>query len=158
MTESHAGEAQETGDDYRLLVIDDDIIQRTILSRIGAQVGFTVARAGSFDEAVGLLNSYRFDCVTLDLALAERSGAPLLGVIAESRHRTPVLIISGADGYVLESAAAMARGMGLDSAPIHKPLNLNTVREELARRRQNAPVLRGVLNTESATGASRQVA
>lgn len=122
----------------RLLVIDDDQVQRTIISRIGDQVGFDVEAAATFETASDLLRSHAFDGVTLDLGLGDRSGALLLPVIAQVETRVPVLVISGASAQILEATSVMSHALQIDAEILAKPLDLPRLREALTRIRQAA--------------------
>lgn len=122
----------------RLLVIDDDEVQRTIISRIGDQVGFSVDGAANFEAASSLLRSRPFDGVTLDLGLGDRSGALLLPVIARIGYKVPVLVISGASAQVLEATSVMSHALDIDAHIMAKPLDLPRLREALTRMRQAA--------------------
>jgi DNA-binding NtrC family response regulator len=135
----------EPAQSFLLLVIDDDLIQRTIIAKLGTQAGFDVTAAATFDEAAGLLTKHKFDCVTLDLSLGEQSGILLLRSIVDSGHRMPVIVISGAEPHVLQSTVAMAQSLNLDSLPLSKPLNLTELRGALAKKRQSAPALRLIM-------------
>ena len=50
----------------RLLVVDDDLVQRTVIGKIGAKLGYDTITASSFDVASGLLQNSTFDVMTLD--------------------------------------------------------------------------------------------
>lgn len=126
---------------YRLLVVDDDQIQHTIISKIGKQAGFEVTVASSFEEAAGRLKEHWYHCVTLDLSLGEHSGALLLRNIAESGYCTPVVVISGAIEHVLNSTVSMAQALKLDPLSLSKPLNLAALRAVLIQKRQSAQTL-----------------
>ena len=76
--------------EFKLLVIDDDIIQRTIISKIGAQAGFAVTAVATFSDAAKLLTGSKFDCVTLDLALGSQSGVLLLRTIVDRDRKSVV--------------------------------------------------------------------
>jgi EAL domain-containing protein (putative c-di-GMP-specific phosphodiesterase class I) len=115
----------------RLLVIDDDLVQRTIIGTVGAKIGFEAIGAGSFEDATRQLHESKFDCITLDLSLGERSGADLLQTIADFGRRVPIIIISGADERVLNSTVAMAQSLGLHAFPLSKPLDLAALRTSL---------------------------
>ncbi|RDV05311.1 response regulator [Undibacter mobilis] len=128
--------------EFNLLVIDDDSVQRTIISRIGGQAGFNVESAATFDAANGLLTSLRFDGVTLDLGLGDRSGALLLPVIARVGYRLPVLVISGATQQLLDATSVMSRALEIDAEILAKPLNLPRLRECLARFKLQAATAR----------------
>ena len=41
----------------RLLVVDDDLVQRTVIGKIGAKLGYDTITASSFDVASGLLQN-----------------------------------------------------------------------------------------------------
>ncbi|MCA9887800.1 MAG: response regulator, partial [Anaerolineae bacterium] len=125
--------------DYELLVIDDDLIQRTIIGKIGQQAGFRVVMAGTFEDAADLLKSRRFDSLTLDLSLGEKSGALLLPIIAHLGYRLPVIVISGVEDHVLRATTEMSRILSIETLPFSKPLNLVKLREALLKQRDNAP-------------------
>jgi DNA-binding response OmpR family regulator len=145
MPASSSNENIESSMTFRLLVVDDDLIQRTIISRIGTQSGFDVTIAETFDEAVRVLRQNKFDCITLDLALGDKSGALLLKTVVASGHRMPVIVISGAEQHVLNSTVTFAESFGLNSLSLSKPLNLTELRNTLLKKRQSAPALRGIM-------------
>ena len=134
--------ATNSEQDYRLLVIDDDLIQRTIISKIGGQTGFDVTAVSTFDDAAKKLTTIKFDCVTLDLSLGSQSGVLLLRTIVDSGHRMPIVVISGAEHYVLTSTVKMAAALGLDASPLAKPLNIPDLRLALMTKRVNAQTVR----------------
>jgi EAL domain-containing protein (putative c-di-GMP-specific phosphodiesterase class I)/FixJ family two-component response regulator len=125
-------------DSRRLLVIDDDLVQRTIISTVGAKIGFETIGAGSFEDASRYLHESRFDCITLDLSLGERSGAGLLHSIADFGRRVPIIIISGADERVMNSTVAVAQSLGLRAFPLSKPLDLAALRTSLTLMKDSA--------------------
>jgi CheY-like chemotaxis protein len=128
----------------RLLVIDDDVIQRTIISKIGTQTGYETASAASFREAKRLLSEQQFDCITLDLSLGEQSGVLLLHTMVETNNRVPVIIVSGAEEHILEATMRIARTLGLDSQLLNKPLKLAELRESLVHKREGIVATRGI--------------
>jgi DNA-binding response OmpR family regulator len=128
----------------RLLVVDDDVIQRTIISKIGTQAGYEVAGAASFQEAKKLMAEQQFDCVTLDLSLGEQSGVLLLHAMVDTNNRVPVFIISGAEEHILASTLRIARGLALDAQLINKPLKLVELREALTQKRVGIVATRGI--------------
>jgi DNA-binding NtrC family response regulator len=123
---------------FTLLVIDDDIIQRTILCKIGTQAGFGVTSAASHDEASNMLAQTKYDCVTLDLSLGKESGAVLLRTMVETGNNVPVVIISGAEEYILKATQEIAKSLGLDAFLLNKPLKLTEIRETLTQKRRSA--------------------
>lgn len=128
--------------EFNLLVIDDDQVQRTIISRIGVQAGFKVEAAATFETASELLHALRFDCVTLDLGLGDRSGALLLPVIARLGYRLPVIVISGANEQLLEATSIMSHALQIEAEVLAKPLQLPRLRDALTKQRQQASTVR----------------
>jgi EAL domain-containing protein (putative c-di-GMP-specific phosphodiesterase class I)/FixJ family two-component response regulator len=123
----------------RLLVVDDDLLQRTIIGKIGSKLGFEAVVVSSFEEASRLLQGRRFDAMTLDLSLGEHDGIELLRLIAECRlDAMPIVIISGCEERILNSTRRVAEGLALtvaDSLP--KPLDLARLREALSPPRRD---------------------
>jgi EAL domain-containing protein (putative c-di-GMP-specific phosphodiesterase class I)/CheY-like chemotaxis protein len=122
----------------RLLVVDDDLIQRTLIGKIAAKLGYDAVIVSSFDDAASLLQREIFDVLTLDLSLGERDGVELLRLIAEcGLHSMPIVIISGCDERILNSTGRMAEVLSLTvTACLSKPLNLEGLREALSLRHQ----------------------
>jgi EAL domain-containing protein (putative c-di-GMP-specific phosphodiesterase class I)/ActR/RegA family two-component response regulator len=115
----------------RLLVIDDELVQRTIISKIGQQVGYEVLAVASFEDATRMLQNNAYDCITLDLSLGEHSGTQLLRSIAEA-GKTSVIVISGCEERVLNSTVRLANMLGITCIQIPKPLDLMQLRRSLS--------------------------
>jgi CheY-like chemotaxis protein len=61
-------------------------------------------------------------------------GVELLRFLAEKKYRAPVLIVSGFDRRVLESAFRLGEALGLIMAgPLEKPVRLEELERELHR-------------------------
>ena len=71
----------------RLLVVDDEHIERMLVARAVAPLGFTVDAAGSLEEAALLLGRHVYDAIVLDLALGETEWISLLPGSARRRDR-----------------------------------------------------------------------
>ncbi|BBF94058.1 EAL domain-containing response regulator [Blastochloris tepida] len=118
----------------RLLVIDDDLVQRTIICRIGAQLGYVSAGAATLEEALRCLEAGRPACVVFDLSLAERHGIVALKAMAGALGDTPVVVISGSGETMPPPAVRVGRRLGLDvRGPIPKPLSLAELRQALVQ-------------------------
>lgn len=117
----------------RLLVVDDDLVQRTIIGKIGARLGYDTVTASGFDIAAELLRTQSFDIMTLDLSLGERDGVELLRLIADCKlHAMPIVIISGCDERILNSTRRVGEGLNLSlTSCLNKPLNLDSLRDAL---------------------------
>jgi CheY-like chemotaxis protein len=63
--------------------------------------------------------------VALDLGMPGMDGVELLRFLAEENYSAPVLIISGFDRRVLESAFRLGQALGLNmTGPLEKPVRL----------------------------------
>lgn len=121
-----------------LLVIDDELAQRAIISRIGQQVGYEVVTVATFEDAAHMLQNNTYDCITLDLSLGGNSGTDLLRLIAET-GKTPVIVISGCEERVLNSAVRLANMLGIACVHIQKPLDPTELRNSLSTKVPNQP-------------------
>lgn len=118
----------------RLLVVDDDLVQRTIIGKIGAKFGYHTVIASTFEIASELLQRDAFDIMTLDLSLGEHDGVELLRLVADCKlYAMPIVIISGCDERILNSTKRVAEGLKLSvTRCLNKPLNLDNLRDALS--------------------------
>jgi len=117
---------------YSLLVIEDALIHRTIIAKIGDKVGFVTRSAGSVEAAEALLRTQEFDAITLDLALGEHIGLEVLRLLAELKSRAPIIVISVSDDAVLAETCRIGRSLDLNIwQPLRKPIDLRRLREML---------------------------
>ena len=91
-TETKAGKG-------RILVVDDEMLNRTLLSTNLQESGYTVEMAEDGQQALQMLHSREFDAVLLDLIMPRMDGYQ---VLAEMRgdaqlRRIPVIVISAMD-------------------------------------------------------------
>ena len=108
----------------RLLVIEDDIVHRGIIGKVGGRAGFSITEAASFDEAAKLLQKEQFDCMTLDLSLGRNYGLEVINLLADMDCKTPVIVISAAGETVARLAIAVGRMKQLKIYdPVPKPVN-----------------------------------
>jgi EAL domain-containing protein (putative c-di-GMP-specific phosphodiesterase class I) len=117
----------------RLLVVDDDLVQRTVIGKIGAKLGFDVIDASSFEAAAAMLEQESVDVMTLDLSLGEHDGVELLRLVAKrGLHSMPIVVISACDERVLNSTRRIADGLKLSLTDcLIKPLDLDRLKEAL---------------------------
>jgi CheY-like chemotaxis protein len=70
--------------------------------------------------------------VVLDLGMPGMDGVELLRFLAAEDHRAPVLIISGFDRRVLESAFRLGEALGLTMVgPLEKPVRAENLEQLL---------------------------
>jgi EAL domain-containing protein (putative c-di-GMP-specific phosphodiesterase class I)/ActR/RegA family two-component response regulator len=116
----------------RLLILDDDRLQRLLISQIAQQSGFDVDDAGSLKEARELLRANAYRTAVVDLSLTDGDGVQIFRTIADSAARPGVLLVSGLEERVLEGALRVARQLGLAThGCLRKPLDLFALRRNL---------------------------
>ena len=122
----------------RLLVIDDDIVHRGIIGKVGDRAGYSITQAASFDDAARLLQKEQFDCITLDLSLGRNYGLEIIHLLADIDCKTPVIVISGAGQSVAKLAIAVGRMKRLNIyEPVSKPIDFALLKGILARIKGN---------------------
>jgi len=83
----------------RLLVVEDDPVQRQYVTDLMAPSNTATTAVSSGDEALALLQRERFDCVVLDLGLPGMSGWRLIDELQASKALgdTPLLVYTAKD-------------------------------------------------------------
>jgi DNA-binding response OmpR family regulator len=108
-----------------LLLIDDEPALADFLANAARECGFQPIITSNDAEFRETFQSKRPDTVALDLGMPGMDGVELLRFLAEEGYRSPVLIVSGFDRRVLESAFRLGEALGLKMAgPIEKPVRL----------------------------------
>jgi DNA-binding response OmpR family regulator len=119
----------------RLLLIDDEPALAEYLANAARSSGFEpiiTERDSEFREA---FIAHRPEMVALDLGMPV-DGVELTRFLAEQDYRGPVLIVSGFDRRVLESAFRLGEALGLNMAgPVEKPVRIDVLEELLAKLR-----------------------
>ena len=85
---------------YKILVVDDLADWRSTLRGLLNDAGYQVEIAGSFSDAVALLEAQQFDLALVDMRLDETdedntAGLDLAGVIRQRWPLTKIIIITG---------------------------------------------------------------
>jgi CheY-like chemotaxis protein len=122
--------AEESGQGFRILVVDDEPRMCQSLKQLLAGRGYTVETAASGREALRRLAGQAPDLVLLDLVLPDVSGQEVLDQIRQQHPGLLVIMISGIAS--IDAAVAALRAGAYDF--IRKPLES----EELLRRVENA--------------------
>jgi CheY-like chemotaxis protein len=118
-------------DRRRILLVEDNEVDRLVVTAFLARLGFAAEAAGDGDTALARLATGRYDAVLLDCRLPGRDG---LEVAAELRRRegtgprTPVIALSAAAGAEAEGC----RAAGMDEV-LAKPVTLGALQVVLGR-------------------------
>lgn len=118
----------------RLLLIDDEPSLAQFLASAAAETGFDPVITGRDDEFRQAFLEQAPDMVALDLGMPGMDGVELIRFLAEQDFRAPVLIVSGFDRRVLESAFRLGAALGLTMVgPVEKPVRFEVLEDVLSR-------------------------
>ncbi len=122
------------GGSERVLVVDDDRLQREVSRELLETLGYHVEVAASSEEAIARLKEYAADLLVLDMVLETGcNGAETYRRVLEMKPHQRAILISGfAESDQVKEALALGAG-----AYLRKPVTLEklakAVREELDR-------------------------
>jgi DNA-binding response OmpR family regulator len=116
----------------RLLLIDDEPALAAFVAKAADLCGFEPSIADHDSEFRENFQSQRPQMVALDLGMPGMDGVELLRFLAAEGFEEPVLIISGFDRRVLDSAFRLGSALGLQMVgPLEKPARLEELEEIL---------------------------
>jgi DNA-binding response OmpR family regulator len=122
----------------RLLLIDDEPALAAFVAKAADMCGFEPVIADQDQQFRDLFRDQRPQMVALDLGMPGMDGVELLRFLADEEYRESVLIISGFDRRVLESAYRLGEALGLQMVgPLEKPARLEQLEEILNRVRSS---------------------
>lgn len=120
----------------RLLLVDDEPSLAQFLASAATASGFDAEVTGNDGEFRAAFLQARPEMVALDLGMPGMDGVELLRFLADQDYSKPVLIVSGFDRRVLESAFRLGEALGLAMAgPLQKPVRLDELEIVLGRLR-----------------------
>jgi DNA-binding response OmpR family regulator len=120
----------------RLLLIDDEPALAQFLATAAEDCGFQPVITSRDQDFREELIADRPDMVALDLGMPGMDGVELLRFLSEQDFKAPVLIVSGFDRRVLESAFRLGEALGLTMVgPLEKPVRLEELETVLAQLR-----------------------
>jgi signal transduction histidine kinase/CheY-like chemotaxis protein/CHASE3 domain sensor protein len=84
---------------HRVLVVEDDQLQREAVGRLLSSHDVEIVMAGTAAECLQLLRDQTFDCMVLDLSLPDASGYSLLETLSreDAYSFPPVIVYTGRD-------------------------------------------------------------
>ena len=116
----------------RLLLIDDEPALADYIATAARECGFDPIITSDDCVFQAKFSECRPDAVALDLGMPGMDGVELLRFLAEGQFGGPVLIVSGFDRRVLDSAFRLGEALGLAMAgPLEKPVRLQELEDLL---------------------------
>ena len=108
----------------RLLILDDDPGVLTFLGEVGRSHRYAVALTESIDELQASYVTFDPTMIVLDLQYAQGDGIEVLSYLRQHGCRAPIVLISGFDERVLDTARRVGLEFGLSIVdalvkPIH---------------------------------------
>ena len=118
----------------RLLLIDDEPTLAEFLASAATESGFEPVIPEQDEQFRQAFLADRPDMVALDLGMPGMDGVELIRFLADQNYDAPVLIVSGFDRRVLESAIRLGEALGLKMVgPIEKPVRFEVLEDTLSR-------------------------
>ncbi|MEO8141829.1 MAG: response regulator [Sphingomicrobium sp.] len=112
----------------RLLLIDDEPQLAAFVASAARMCGFDPITTDRDEDFRARLIAEAPQMVALDLGMPGMDGVELLRFLADHSYGGPVLIISGFDRRVLESAFRLGEALGLRMVgPLEKPARLDAL-------------------------------
>jgi adenylate cyclase len=140
-TETFASPQGETG---RLLVVDDNEMNRDMLARRLKSAGFAVCVAEDGRQALAMIEGQPVDLVLLDIMMPDVSGLEVLQVVRRTRSVSDLpVIMATAMGASEDIVQALAQGANdYVTKPLDFPVVLARVRAQLTLKRQRDEIQR----------------
>lgn len=119
-----------------LLVLDDEVKIAEFIAHVASRGGWSAVPTSTESDFQARLKEKTPDAVVLDLQLGSSDGVQQLRYLHDQGYTGAVVLMSGFDLRVLESARSLGTSLGLRmAAALRKPVRLSTVRtilEELS--------------------------
>ncbi len=129
----------ETPQPLRILIVEDDLIDRKLLERLLAQSSLgtcAVQKADRLSGALELLRGQSFDVVLLDLGLPDSQGMNSAVRLQAQAPQTPIIVLSGLDdANVATQAVQIGVQDYLIKGQVDASLLMRAIRYALERKR-----------------------
>ena len=146
MTRHNLKEAKKSA---RILLAEDNAVNRTLAIRLLEKRGYTVAVAANGGEALAALEKEEFDAILMDVQMPEMDGFEATAKIREKEKSTGKRIpIVAMTAHALKGDEERCIGAGMDGY-VSKPIRTNelyaasekTVKKEAARAPENEEIV-----------------
>ena len=118
----------------RILIVDDDSFQRTLVTKVLNLLGITQVEAAVDGLAAEARLTENWDLLILDLNMPGMDGIEFLNVLADHPANPGLIFFSGEDQRLLEVAEDLARDLGIHVlGSISKPIDRSKIETLLHR-------------------------
>jgi CheY-like chemotaxis protein len=115
-----------------MLVVDDQQVVRTAVSRLATREGYTVTQAASGEEALAAITLGAFDIILLDLWMPGKNGVETLLRIRKIDGFVPIVTMSGMETDATITTCTLTGANSFLAKPFSKEVFLETVKEAQA--------------------------
>jgi CheY-like chemotaxis protein len=110
----------------RLLALDDNPDSAELVARLGTKCGYDSRAISDPKLLIDLLRTWKPDVISLDLCMPEEDGIVVLSNLQEAGFDGDLVIISGQDSWLRQTATRLAAALGIKvTADFSKPLDLS---------------------------------
>jgi two-component system, OmpR family, response regulator len=121
----------------RFLIVDDEPAIARFVQHIARECGYEATVTCEPDAFMDEVARQEPDAIALDLAMPSADGIELLRFLATAKCRAGILVISGFDERVLETAGELGRTLGLRiCGTLTKPIRAAELRTAIERIQQ----------------------
>jgi len=121
---------------FNVLVIDDDVLMRSIYRKVLENDGYCVTSANDGEEGVVCALAAPPDLIITDMSMPRKSGIQVVKEVLEHHRLLPIIVISGESKQTLQSCLdAGAR------AVLSKPFRMSELRNKISEVLQSRPQL-----------------
>jgi len=123
----------------RLLAVDDNSDSAELIVRVASKCGYEARAMTDLRPIRRVLDEWQPHVLTLDLVMPQEDGIAILSMLKESKFPGTLIIISGQEDWLRETAGRLASARGLSVAHhLSKPIDLKKLRGVLSEL-QGAP-------------------
>ncbi len=116
----------------RLLIVDDDARVCRLVKRVSEGIGFHTFATDKPTDFPIAYQGFRPDVIVLDLQMGQSDGVELLRYLADQNADEAIVLMSGVDQRIIDTAARLGKSLGLNIVNVlHKPIDINVLRTEL---------------------------
>ncbi len=123
----------------RVLVLDDEAAVGSLVARVATKLGFEVSVTQESEAFRRQYSGADPAVILLDLTLPDADGIEILKYLAKRNCKSQILLISGSDETVINTAKRLGQAQGLNVVgTLRKPFAVGSLRSELDRARENS--------------------
>jgi len=118
----------------RVLIIDDELMIRSVLKKILEREGFNAITASDGEEGMNLFNKEPADLVITDILMPNKEGTEVIRELKEDYENVPIIAISGGGQISAKTHLDALKLFDIDAVfkkPIEKAEFLTAVKNAL---------------------------